>query len=303
MKKILLFLLLLIPLAFFTFRTRAAAPSPPFFDPERKSSFPYFTGDTWRYFCDWRLTSNETFDPKKVRRGDMIFVEYQLLRAFRKLARKIKQPFIVVTPNVEGHSDGPLPGPHEKLLSIRNVAGWFVQNIDCAPTSRVFPIPIGLSNTFWQRGDFKAVQEKKRDIFCYVNFDVATNQSCRKVCWDYFAKMDWTKAVRGKEYQDYLRDLSRSVFVISPHGNGLDCHRTWEALCLKCYPVVLSSSLDPLYEGLPVVIVNSWDEVTESFLKEKQKELDSKSFAFERAYFPYWLEKAKTLQKKLRSKV
>lgn len=57
-------------------------------------------------------------------------------------------------------------------------------------------------------------------------------------------------------------------FEISPLGDGLDCHRTWEALLLQTVPIVKTSQLDPLYAGLPVVIVKSWSEVTdESLLK------------------------------------
>ena len=54
-------------------------------------------------------------------------------------------------------------------------------------------------------------------------------------------------------------------FIISPHGNGLDCHRTWEALALGCYPIIKSSPLDCMFEGLPVIIVNNWNEVTPDF--------------------------------------
>jgi len=52
------------------------------------------------------------------------------------------------------------------------------------------------------------------------------------------------------------------AFSVSPHGNGLDCHRTWEDLILGCIVIVKTSPLDPLYEGLPVVIVQDWSEVT-----------------------------------------
>lgn len=278
----------------------AVRPLPPF-ESDRKSGFPYFTGDTWRFFCDWRLTENETFDPKKIRRGDTIFVEYQLLREFRKLARKIKVPFIVISPNVEGYSDGPLPGPHEKLLRIPNLAAWFVPNIDCSPTERLIPIPLGISNTFWQRSDYKAIQKKERDTLCYVNFVVSTNQEKRLPCWEYFEKQNWAKKTSARAPQDFLDDLSRSVFVISPPGNGLDCHRTWEALYLKCYPVVLSSTLDPLYEGLPVVVVQSWDQVTEEFLQKKKAEFEAKEWAFERAYIPYWFQRVEALQNSIRN--
>ena len=43
-------------------------------------------------------------------------------------------------------------------------------------------------------------------------------------------------------------------FILSPPGAGFDCHRTWEALYLGAIPIVKTSSLDPLYKDLPVVI-------------------------------------------------
>jgi hypothetical protein len=70
------------------------------------------------------------------------------------------------------------------------------------------------------------------------------------------------------DYRSFMRrsELWRTkgnyAFSISPHGNGLDCHRTWEDLVLGCIVIVKTSPLDCLYEGLPVVIVQDWSEVT-----------------------------------------
>lgn len=58
------------------------------------------------------------------------------------------------------------------------------------------------------------------------------------------------------------RTMSQYAFCASPHGHGLDCHRTWEALALGCIPIVKSSALDDLYAQFPVWIVNDWSEVT-----------------------------------------
>jgi hypothetical protein len=52
------------------------------------------------------------------------------------------------------------------------------------------------------------------------------------------------------------------AFVACPHGDEWDSHRAWEALLLGSIPIVRSSALDPLYAGLPVVIVREWAEVT-----------------------------------------
>ena len=60
---------------------------------------------------------------------------------------------------------------------------------------------------------------------------------------------------------------SEYAFVLSPHGNGLDCHRTWEALILGCIPIVRTSPIDSLYEGLPVLIVNDWNNINNELLQ------------------------------------
>jgi hypothetical protein len=67
---------------------------------------------------------------------------------------------------------------------------------------------------------------------------------------------------------EYLRLLSGFHFVTSPAGNGLDCLRTWEALYVGAIPVVLASGpMDAQYEGLPVLLVGRWSDVTEELLR------------------------------------
>jgi hypothetical protein len=65
------------------------------------------------------------------------------------------------------------------------------------------------------------------------------------------------------------------AFEASPHGNGLDCFRTWEALALGTVPIVRRSSLDPLYRdhGLPVAIVCEWSDVNADRLLQWAEEL------------------------------
>ena len=61
-------------------------------------------------------------------------------------------------------------------------------------------------------------------------------------------------------------ERSDFIFVISPFGTGLDCFRTWEALIFGHIVIVQSSSLDALYEGLPVVLIEEWTEINEENL-------------------------------------
>lgn len=92
----------------------------------------------------------------------------------------------------------------------------------------------------------------------------------------------------------------RYSFWISPRGNGIDCHRTWEALYLDIIPIVWNSTLNSLYENLPIVIINSHADLTESFLREqlqkiamkKKKQLtlssSSDGYQYEKLHNTFW---------------
>ena len=72
--------------------------------------------------------------------------------------------------------------------------------------------------------------------------------------------------------------------------------------------VVKSSSLDEIYEGLPVLIVDRWEQITEELLNDTYKKFQStinaavhsnnqlpdnsteKKFQYEKLFAKYWLE-------------
>lgn len=68
---------------------------------------------------------------------------------------------------------------------------------------------------------------------------------------------------RRLKQRECWRHHGEFAFEVSPHGNGLDCFRTWEAMLLGTIPIVRRSSLVPLFEdeALPVVVVESWREI------------------------------------------
>jgi len=94
------------------------------------------------------------------------------------------------------------------------------------------------------------------------------------------------------------RKKGEYAFSISPHGNGLDCHRTWEDLILGCIVIVKTSPLDHLYKELPVVIINDWSEITANNM---DKWLSQYGDAFTNPVYrkkltnEYWLSKIKTI--------
>ena len=81
------------------------------------------------------------------------------------------------------------------------------------------------------------------------------------------------------------------AFVVSPFGGGPDCHRTWEALILGCIPIVKSSGMDPLFDDLPVLLVEKWSDVTQELLNDTIEKFKGRSFSYEKLTLPYWKEK------------
>lgn len=83
------------------------------------------------------------------------------------------------------------------------------------------------------------------------------------------------------------------AFEVSPRGRGLDCFRTWEAMFLGTIPIVLSSPLDPLYqdEELPVVVVDSWSDITSVHLDRWRKQMEPRftGRTLQRLTVDHWL--------------
>ncbi|CAF3842696.1 unnamed protein product [Rotaria sordida] len=81
---------------------------------------------------------------------------------------------------------------------------------------------------------------------------------------------------------------------LSPRGNGIDCHRTWEALYLDAIPIVWHSTLDSLYTNLPIIVINDWNEINEQFLRNKLYEIALKKlqqppvYQYEKLRHAFW---------------
>ncbi len=82
-------------------------------------------------------------------------------------------------------------------------------------------------------------------------------------------------------------------FVISPHGNGYDCHRTWEALILGCIVIVKKSGIDELYSDLPVLIINDWSDINLELLESTINIFKCKVFNYDKLLLKYWVDKIK----------
>jgi len=95
--------------------------------------------------------------------------------------------------------------------------------------------------------------------------------------------------------EEYWRAHDDFAFEVSPRGKGLDCFRTWECLFLGTIPIVKTSPLDALYrqEQFPVVIVESYDEITPANLQRWKIEREGcfTPDLIKRLSNDYWVER------------
>jgi hypothetical protein len=237
------------------------------------------------------------FDPRaysNVREGETVWVRITALPQFvAEVLPHIRARFALVS----GDEDGSMPSDFDRaqeILTNEFVDCWFTQNFDGRDTSgKMFPLPIGcdfhtISNRRkWghpmatpgeQEEELQALRAKMKpniQRLPRVHADFHLNIHARAVGGETRAAVEAT--LRKNGCIDFVpsriprlqlwQEKTRYAFVVSPHGNGLDCHRTWESLLLGNIVIVKRSPLDPLYEGLPVVIVDRWEEITESNLR------------------------------------
>ena len=97
-----------------------------------------------------------------------------------------------------------------------------------------------------------------------------------------------------KQVISLLKKLSKIVkkskFVLSPPGNGIDCHRTWEALCLGAIPIVRAKQFKSLFADLPVLNVDEWSDVTPELLQNTLREFKQRNFNYEKLTLKYWTD-------------
>lgn len=264
---------------------------------ERGSSAPFISGDTFRAVANHVFDeTTKDFSSEKVQYGDLIFVktdwEY-LTDFFINYHPMIMNPYILITHN----SDHSAPGPFYDYLEDSKLLAWFAQNVEGDFHIKLHPIPIGIANRCWSHGNpaifsscLEKSQEMNKTILCYINFSPSTYPEERMPLLELFASQSWCTVSSPKALSSYLQDLASSKFVLSPRGNGLDCHRTWEALLMGAIPIVRSSHLDSMFQDLPVLIVQNWEDITESYLEFQYNTIKQKQQDLSKLFIDYWIE-------------
>jgi hypothetical protein len=181
---------------------------------------------------------------------------------------KPNSDFIIVTHNSDYH----ITKNHEKYLNDNHLIKWFAQNVDFIHP-KLISIPIGIANEKWLHGNIKVLndtmlEDNEKSNLIYCNFDIRTNIIERSFCMKSMTENNLKMSERT-DFKNYLKDLSKSFFVLSPNGNGVDCHKTWESLYLKTIPIVTESININFYKDFPILILKKWEDLDLTYLNKE----------------------------------
>ena len=234
---------------------------------------------------------------------------------FSNNLHKLKNPITLITTD----GDRPVPSSYDKnivykILNSENIINWYTQNYDLSIIhNKLHHYPIG----FDLHTQLYLINNNIDDK---INFMIKCRQTSptnkrikNRIFTDshnsisHIDRIHLLKKIKNNNYIDFssnrksfkeiIEYYSKYNFVLSPRGNGLDCHRTWELLLLGVIVITKTSSLDNMFikNNLPVVILNDWNELNEN-IEQKLTNwyLDNiyKTYIeniFPKLHYQYWL--------------
>jgi hypothetical protein len=257
------------------------------------------------------------YDFTKLSENDLLYIKPDALYHFSSLLNNISKKIILVS----NCSDYTIPNevfPNNieflNLINSDKIIHCFFQNC-IYDHPKITKIPIGMdyhtirneNNHIWGSKSSPFDQENlliniknnslpfnERIIKCYSNFHFSINTKYGYDRLDAINNINkdliFYEPVQINRI-DSWKNQSQYAFSISPHGNGLDCHRTWEALILGCIPIVKKSEIDSLYAELPVLIVSEWSNITQELLENTMIDFKNKVFNYDKLLLSYWTKK------------
>lgn len=151
---------------------------------------------------------------------------------------------------------------------------------------------IGMCYTYVGFEETPRETAKDRMVLCAIN--TGTDQRrrgadpiCRKTIAETLSNNGFENVLIEKD--KYFEELPKYRFVISPEGNGIDCHRHYEALMAKCIPIVEDSALiRAKYGNAPILYTQNYSEITQEYLEQKYAEMLDQRWDFSNLFMSSW---------------
>lgn len=292
-----------------------------FIDKRFSTFYPFLSGNTFRSLCDIHIDSIHNISECSSIIRDLAAVRPPSLHIYCSLSslethkeRLLFLRFISDSKRSLGDEDCKLSlvlhngdkVPPEDYLNglLEFVDTIFSPNI-IRESKHLIGIPIGLENFSYNSPSFynffyryhvcaTSVPHVLKTNLVHCAFNPHTNLKARKPLLLSIKNSPLGVRNTMTSKDEYQKALLNSFFTLSPPGNGIDCHRTWEAIYLGVVPVLLDGYVSPqLARDLPVHIVSSYEDFLgkdrDFLLDLYYRKISSSSLS--KAFVPYWEKK------------
>jgi len=273
---------------------------------------------------DWDLYGNISYPNFKINitPGTSIYLHFDMVEQFiNNFLPLIINPFILVSGNSDHSTPTDFPSA-EKLLNSDKLIMWFSQNVVVDNHPKIKHIPIGIDyhtlsvgrgNHEWTNLQRPITPVSQETVLKEIRKNMLPLKECRKLASTNFhlcmgpplkrtlIRTRVYEQIKNKDCIVWLKQSTREVFweslkdiefCISPKGNGEDCHRTWEILCLGRIPIIEKSPLNKVYEGLPIVEIEDWNTLSQDLLNNEFEKIllkvQNKEYKMEKLLLSYW---------------
>ena len=252
---------------------------------DKKDTFKIISGEELQQLCDVTVITREienfhrslpcsvkkvyldgNIDYSLLNGNKKVFVYTHILDDFiQKMWSNMSGKYVIMTHN----SDHGIHPHHLPFLNDDKLIHMFSQNTHIEHP-KLTALPIGIANTMWPHGQVSSIQhlvslkpEKKERI--YVNVSEGTNRQHRGKVLDIMSRNPLSDFYpQNRPHKDYLAEMSGYKWVLSPKGNGVDCHRLWECMCAGSIAICDDSINARAFKemGLPIILVKDYNDVT-----------------------------------------
>ena len=141
------------------------------------------------------------------------------------------------------------------------------------------PFPIGMQYNYiynYSKGPKLQIGNHDKTVLCAINIGTDKRRRPYGLNRELFVNNLNKNGITNSSlsHTEYFEQLPQTKFVISPEGNGIDCHRHYEALIAGCIPIIEYNPLiQEKYKGCPILYTKDYSEITEEYLLEKYNEM------------------------------
>lgn len=232
---------------------------------------------------------------------EWFIAELQLATSTSSTNKIVKRHFVLVT-HWFVHGPAYFSDLSQWLLDQSYLRTWWSQNCNI-PHKKMRCLPNGIDwhtlsrRSYWGQPKMSPKQQQldlvssltspsfvpfeNREKAVLLDFALGSNTLDRVLLYGKLGRKSWSKIVLGKQTRNVTwRLYATHQFVLSPPGNGYECHRTYEALALGAIPILkrhsdirMREKIEGMYQGMPVVFVENYEqEISEETIDAWEKQ-------------------------------